>query len=341
MGGFWLMNLPRVKHPTGTALILLLALVAGGALFPGQGHALDHGRPFNIGVLTISWGTSPVVAALREALLELGYRENKDFNIGVRFTQGRSEELYRGVRELIRDGADILFAGGDVSALAAKQAGTRIPVVFAVESDPVKLGLVNSFARPGGNMTGITDRTIALSGKRLQMFRNIVPGMRKVLFPYDARSVTDQAQAIAYRAAARRLGIELLERAVHTEDEARAALQGLRNQKVDGVVSPFNVGLNIPGVVLEQTTKQGIPAIFGFSFFFVEQGGLASYGPSLSTGGRLVARVMEKIFKGASPADIPVEVNTEIEFAINLKTARAMGINIAPQVLYQADRIIR
>jgi putative ABC transport system substrate-binding protein len=209
-----------------------------------------------------------------------------------------------------------------------------------MESDPVKLGLVASFARPGGNATGITDRTIELAGKRLEMFARIVPGLRRVLYPYEDSSITEREQASAYRKAARRLGIELIERVPRTQDEAKRILTGLRGKKIEGVLSPWNIGLNIPGFILDASLQQKVPAMFGFPFF-VERGGLASYGPSLRSAGRLAARVIDKIIMGASPAEVPVEVNTKIQFAVNQKTAKSMGLNIAPEVLYQATRIVR
>ncbi|MCZ6533457.1 MAG: ABC transporter substrate-binding protein [SAR324 cluster bacterium] len=320
--------------------LLLAVMVLGIGLLPGGARALDHSQPVNIGVLTIAWGTVPAAETLRKGLAELGYRENVDFAIGIRFTQGRSQELHQGALDLVQAGSDIIFATGGVPALAAQRATTRIRIVFSVETDPVAMGLVRSFSRPGGNVTGVTDRTIELSGKRLQLFRGMVPRLRKVLFLYEAGNATYQAQARAYSDAARRLGLELIERIARTEEEVRQALRGLKKQEIDGSVSPWNIELNIPGDILEASTQQKIPAIFSF-LNFVEIGGLASYGPSLRTAGRLAARMMEKIFRGTSPGGIPVEVNTDIEFAVNLKTAKALGLTIAPELLYQATHIVR
>jgi putative ABC transport system substrate-binding protein len=143
-----------------------------------------------------------------------------------------------------------------------------------------------------------------------------------------------------YRDAARRLGLVLVEKPLRTQEEAQAALTGIRTGDVDGIVSPRFLSLNIPGFILEANLKLASPAMF-HTTFWAEQGGLASYGPNFYESGRQAARLVDKILKGANPGEIPVEVNARIEFAINLKTARALGLAIAPEVLYQANRVFR
>jgi putative ABC transport system substrate-binding protein len=143
-----------------------------------------------------------------------------------------------------------------------------------------------------------------------------------------------------YRDAAHHLGIELVERAVWTEEEARTALAQVRQGEVDGLLYPGSLSLNIPGFILDTAAQQGLPSMFDAAFW-VEQGGLASYGPDFYETGRQAARLVDKILKGAHPGEIPVEVNPKIEFLINLKTAKVLGLTIAPEVLYQATRLIR
>ena len=219
-------------------------------------------------------------------------------------------------------------------------ATTRIPIVFSAVGDPVGLGLIQSFARPGGNITGVTDLQLELSPKRLEVFHEIVPGLKRVLFPYDAADAYAVAEARVYREAARRLGIELVEKPVRTAEEAQATLAQISKDEVDGILMPASLSLNIPGFVLEATSQRAIPTMFNIAFW-VERGALASYGPDLHETGRQAARLVDKILKGANPAEIPVEVNPKIEFVINLKVAKALGLTIAPEVLYRADRIIR
>ena len=217
---------------------------------------------------------------------------------------------------------------------------SRIPIVFAGVGDPMRLGLIESFARPGGNITGVTDLRFDLGPKRLELFLEIIPELKRILFPYNATNPYSVAEARMYRDVARRLGIVLVERTVRTESEAEATLAKVRKGEVDGILAPGYHSLNIPGFILEASSEQAIPTMF-HGAFWVERGGLASYGPEIYESGRQAARLVDKILKGARPAEIPVEVNSKIEFAINLKAAKALGLSIAPEVLYQADRLVR
>jgi putative ABC transport system substrate-binding protein len=320
--------------------VLFAALLVSSGLCTGNAGAEERIRPFKIGELTSSWGPTPATVGLRDGLLELGYRENEQFVIGVRFTQGDLTALPAAARELVQYGVDIIFASEDSPAKAAQLATTQIPIVFSVVSDPVGLGLIQSFARPGGNITGVSDVRLDLSPKRLEVFHDIVPRLKRVLFLYDAADADAVAGAKMYREAVHRLGIELIEKAVRTEEEAQATLAQISKSDVDGIVVPNQASLNIPGFILQAATQRGIPTMFDAAFW-VERGALASYGSDYHETGRQAARLMDKILKGANPAEIPVEVNPKVEFVINLKVAKALGITIAPEVLYRADRIIR
>lgn len=202
------------------------------------------------------------------------------------------------------------------------------------------LGLVQSFARPGGRITGVTDLRLELDPKRLEIFHEMVPGLKRVLYLYDPTNASSVARAKVYHNAAHHIGIELIEKKVRTEEEARATLARVRKGEVDGILRPASSSLNIPGFILEAAAQRAIPTMFN-SAFWVERGALASYGPDVYETGRQAARLVDKVIKGVNPAEIPVEVNTKIEFAINLKVAKALGLKIAPEVLYRADRLIR
>jgi putative ABC transport system substrate-binding protein len=309
-------------------------------LLPGTALAFKRGTPVRIGVLTASWGPPPAVVGLIDGLTAMGYRENEDFVIGVRFTQGDSARLPAVARDMVRDGVDILFSIGESETKAAQQATTTHPIVFTSVGDPVGQGLINSYARPGRNITGVTDLDLELSAKRLQLFKELIPGLQRVLFPYNTHNEHHAASLLQYRTAAQRLGIVLVERKFLTADEAREALRGVRKEDIDGIIAPRNTDLNIPGFVLDTATQQGVPSMFD-SAFFLQYGGLASYGSSLVASGRQAARLVDKIIKGAVPGEIPTEVDQYFEFAINLQAAKALGVTIPPEVLYQADRIIR
>jgi putative ABC transport system substrate-binding protein len=280
------------------------------------------------------------MVGLRDGLLALGYRENQDFVLGVRFTQGDVTALSTAAHELVQLGADLIFASNANATKAVQMATQQIPIVFASAVDPLGAGLIQSFARPGGNITGVTDLSLELGPKRLQVFQELIPELKRVLFLYDAADAYAAKEAGVYREAARRLQIALIETPVYTEAEAQATLAQVRKGEVDGLLKPQPLSLNIPGFMLEATSQRGLPSMFD-GVFWVEQGGLVSYGPDYYETGRQAARLVDKILKGANPGDIPVEVNPKIEFVINLKTAAALGLTIAPEILYQATRLIR
>ena len=259
----------------------------------------------------------------------------------VRFTQGESAELLAAARELVRGGADIIVTteGGN-SARAAQMATDRIPIVFIGGGDPVELGLVKSLARPGGNLTGIASLDVELAPKRLEIFRELVPGLKRVLLVYDATNKHAAEQLEPYRAAARSLGLTLVERPVRSQEEAGAVISGLRRGDVDGIFAPRVLSLNIPGFIVATSAKGTFPTMFQAAFF-AERGGLASYGATDGDLGRLAARLVDRILKGAKPADLPVEQPTKFELVINVKTAKTLGLTIPQSLLQRADRLIQ
>jgi putative ABC transport system substrate-binding protein len=320
--------------------LLAILLLMSSSLFPRGVGAAERPRPFRIGALTTSWGPTPMIVGVRDGLVELGYREDRDFFLGIRFTRGDVSVLPAAARDLVRQGVDLILADTGEALEAARQATSQIPIVFITVADPMRFGVIASFARPGGNVTGVTDLAHKLGPKRLQVFREMLPHMHRVMFPYDPALDQGVERVEVYQDAARQLGIKLLTRPVRTEAEARALLDRVRRGEVDGLLAPYSVSLNIPGVVLEAGKQQGIPVMFN-SAFWAERGGLASYGPNFYETGKQAARLVDKILEGANPADIPIEVNSKIEFVINLNTAKALGLTIPPQVLFQADRVIR
>ena len=321
-------------------LLMMVVALAVSSMYPLiRVHAADRNRPVRIGVLTESWGPTPQVVGLRDGLTALGYLEDRDYFLGIRFTQGNRAELPAAARELVKLGVDLIFADTN-SAKAAQLATSQIPIVFATEDDPIDQGLIQSFARPGGNITGVADLALELGPKRLQLFQEMLPDLRRVLFPYDASSAYALNEAETYRRAARQLGIELVEKPVHTPEEAQEVLSRLQQGEVDGVLPPRCCALNIPGFVLDILTPKRIPAMFE-SAFWPERGAIASYGQDYYESGRQAARLVDKILKGQKPGEIPVEVNSKLEFVINLKAAKALGLTIAPEVLFQADKLIR
>ena len=320
-----------------TALISLLLTVG---LFAGAVCAADRLRTFRIGALTTAWGSTPMISGLRDGLLALDYREGEDFVLGIRFTQGDYTALPEAARKLVQYDVDLIFVGRALAAKAAQQATKEIPIVFAGVSDPVGAGLIDSFARSGGNTTGVSDLGLDLGPKRLEIFREMIPSLRRVLFPYEATNPDHKAEAKSFRAAAPPLGIELMERPLKNEGEAKILFARLRKGRVDGILAPRCCFLNLPGLILEVAERNSLPTMFGQAFW-VERGALASYGPDYYTSGRQAARLVDKIFKGTKTVEIPVETNSKIEFTINWKVAKTRGLTIPPEVLYRAQKLIR
>jgi putative ABC transport system substrate-binding protein len=324
-----------------TTLWLLLGVIAVAFGAVERAAEAQPPRLIKIGALTESWGPTPGLVGLREGLQELGYRENEHFVIGVRFTQGDAGELPAAARDLVRHRVDVIVTSEATNAaLAAKAATTQIPIIFIGSSDPVELGLVKSFARPGGNVTGIADLDVEIVQKRMEIFQQLVPGMKRVVLPYDATSSQSVAHLTAYRDTARRLGLTLVEKPLRTQDEAQVVIAGFRKADADGMVSPRFLSLNIPGLILEPGPRQAMPTMF-HAAFFVERGGLASYSANGHAMGRQAARLLDRILKGTKPAELPVEQPTKFDLVINLKTAAALGLTIPQAMLLRADRVIQ
>jgi putative ABC transport system substrate-binding protein len=320
-----------------TAIVMLL--LCSGLFTPAASRA-ERNRPVRIGALTESWGPTPGMVGLRDGLLELGYREDEDFVLGVRFVQGNLADLPAAARELVQYGVDLIFTVAVNPTKAAQAATRQIPIIFTAVDDPLAFSLVKSYAQPGGNTTGVTNLGLQLGPKRLQLFTEMIPGLQRILFPYDVTDTVSVKELQTYRQAAHRLGIEVVELPLRSQAEAQAILTQRQDKKVQGLLAPRNLSLNIPGFVLQASSERAIPALFP-EIIYVEQGGLASYGTDLYASGRQAARLVEKILKGAKPANIPVEVNSKIEFSINLKTAQALGLTIPPEILFQATKVIR
>ena len=314
------------------ALGLLLAAITGNS---------SSAELAKIGALTEGWGPTPAIVGLRDGLIALGYREGEQFVIGVRFTRGDVKGLPDAVRDLLNSGSTIIFANGANAAKAAKAATTTVPIVFAVEMpDPVQFGLVRSYARPGGNLTGISDVSQELGPKRLEILQEIVPGLKRVLFPYDPDDELAVDALRTLRDAGRRLGITIVERPVRTEQEVRTIFTSLRKRDADAVIiGGTSLSLNIPGFILDMTSQHRLPTMSSGAFW-VEAGGLVSYGADFYESGRLAARLVDKIIKGEKPAALAVESNPRIELVVNLKVAKALGLSLTSTLLQRATRVI-
>ena len=332
------------RSPGGSGLfsfvLAVLCLATVWAVSTGTPADAQTKQPVRIGAVTEGFGPTVAMVGLRAGLLELGYKEGNDFVIGVRFTRGNLSELAAATRGFVDQKVDLLVAEGGPALGVAMATTSKIPIVFVGGGDPVGRGLVKSLSRPGGNATGVTTLDLELAPKRLEMLREIVPAIRKALFVYDVADAYSVLELKGYREAAHRLGLVLMERPVRTREEAQATFGALRRRDVDGLLGPWAMSLNIPGYVLETAARLGLPSMFPDTWY-VDHGALGSYSADLYSSGRQAARLVDKILRGASPADIPIEIDNHIYFALNLKTARAINVDIPRSLLLQATRVIQ
>ena len=320
----------------GLIVILALGLLAG----PLPAEAQQAGKVYRIGVIRRFTWPAAYMEAFKSGLRERGYIEGQNITIE---TGGRGNSTDR-IAELVRIGVHVIVVTGTGSIRRAKKATRTIPIVMAPSADAVAAGLVDSLARPGGNVTGLTMISPALAGKRLSLLKEAVPGVARVaaVFPIGSRSSALPPWLIRTEEAATLLGLGFrglgLER---DSDTWNRTLKGLAQKPGTALVvienSRFLSKLKLMG---ELAARHRLPTMFSIKEH-VEAGGLLSYGPDLVDVNRRAAYYVDKILKGANPAGLPVEQPTRLVFAINLKTAKQIGLTIPPEVLVQADKVIR
>ena len=282
--------------------------------------------------------------AFRQGLRELGYIEGKTIIIEYRFADGRVERLAALAEELIGLKAGIIVADTTASARAAKRVTSTIPIVIASGSDPIQSGLVASLARPGGNVTGLTNLIVELLGKRLELLKEVVPKVSRFAFldDDDMRSVNTAELEVAQKAAGA-LGAKLERIEVKiTNPDIEGAFRIMAKERIGGLIpssGPLGSTLNRKKI-LELAEKTRMPAIYS-SVSWLDDGGLMYYGANTPDSYRRAATYVDKILKGAKPADLPVEQPTKLYLGINLKTAKQISLTIPPNVLARADKVIR
>jgi len=306
-------------------------------------EAQQTGKIRRIGVLYPgSSGPSPQLDGFRHGLRELGYAEGKNIAIDYRFAEGKLDRLPDLAAELVRLKVDVIVAaGGTPAILAAKNATSTIPIVFPAVGDPVALGIV-SLARPGGNITGLTIMTPELSGKRLEILKEVVPRARRVaVLGQDANAFSAQ-DFKNIQPTALAMGLELHHIEVRSPDDFESAFS-----KITGTVRATALFLQAASIftdnpkrIADLAARSRLP-VSSYGKEFAEAGVLMSYGSDYFDLGRRAATYVDKILKGAKPADLPVQQPTKFEFVINLKTAKQIGLTIPPKVLARADRVIK
>ena len=321
----------------GPMATLLAALAISVVAVPLAADTQQVKRPYRIGVLhTGFFEEIPSVAGLKAGLKALGLEEGRDVTFDIRFTRGKLEEAPTIAASLVRTGPDLLVAREDHSARALKAAASKIPVVFVEVGDPLAAGLVASVPRPGGNVTGVSGLATELTAKRLEILKATFPGVRRVWAVYDADDLSSGAAARKAQEVAAVLKLDVIAQAVRTREELVSHLKTLRSG--DALLAPPGLTLNIPGVILDLALMSRWPALFS-NTFWVQAGALVSYGSDPHAEGVQAARLVARILRGERPQDLPVEGANRIELAINLKTARSLGITIPRDILVRADRV--
>jgi ABC-type uncharacterized transport system substrate-binding protein len=317
-----------------------IAGVLGFLATPLASHAQPAGKIPRIGVMYAGSAPNSYANVLRRGLPELGWMEGQTLLIEDRYAEGRPERYPALIAELLGLNVDVLVAGGGTAgAQAARRATMTIPIVMPVMGDPVKAGLVSSLARPGGNVTGLSMLNTEISAKRVELLREIRPTVERVAVLHDPAA--SPADVDATRAATRALGLQLQLLSVGRSQDFDGAFQTARKTGADALIVLASGFFNTQRHRLVNLAAQNRLIAVWEHRDFVDSGGLMSYGPNLVDMNRRAAKYVDRILKGANPADLPVEQPTVFELVINLKTVKALGLTIPPAVLARADELIQ
>jgi putative tryptophan/tyrosine transport system substrate-binding protein len=279
------------------------------------------------------------VGAFGQRLRELGWIEGRNVAIEYRWAEGRTERLAEFAAEFVRLKADVIVTSGTPPVVAAKQATSVIPIVFAAVGDPVGTGLVTSLARPGGNVTGLSIQATDLAGKRLELLHEVVPGLRRLAIMANAGTSPAALEMAEVQTTARALGLEVVASEIRRPEDIAPAFEAFKGRAEalyvcnDPLVTTNRIRINTLALGM------GLPTMYNVREF-VEAGGLMSYGPNFLDLYRRAADFVDKILRGAKPADIPVEQPTKYDLVVSLKTAKALGLTVPESFLLRADEVI-
>ena len=318
-----------------------ITLVAGLAAWPLGARAQLPVKVWRIGVLSPGMsGESPPLQAFRQGLRDVGYVEGHNLVILWKFGEDSIDRLKILADEIIGSRVDVIFAINTSAAFAAKNATSTIPIVVTRVSDPIRTGLVASLSHPGGNVTGLTTISEELEGKRLELLREVLPRLARVAVLWNATNPGHSMNVLEMEAAAAQLGLQVFTIGIKRVDELPAAIESAADAHAgalfvidDLVISSYQQ------IILALTRRAKLPVISQFRDFAVA-GGLMAYGPNNDEMFRRAALFVDKILKGAKPADLPVQAPIRFELVINLKTARTLGLDVSPTLLARADEVI-
>ena len=320
----------------------IVTLLGGAAIWPTAATAQQLRKVPRIGVLLagtpVSFSTR--AKAFLEGLRDHGYVEGRTIAIEWRWAQDKVERLPELAAELVALNVDALVTGGTPAAKALKSATRTIPIVMAIIGDPVAAGLVDSIARPGGNATGFSIVAPDLSGKRLQLLKEIIPGISSVAVMSNVANPQSQIELNEMQIGARTLGLRLQSIQISAEASLENAFESGTSARVQALIVLTDAVLySQRGRIVALAAANRLPAMYFFREF-VQEGGLMSYAPSDTDLFRRAATYVDKVMKGTNPGDLPVEQPTKFELVINLKTAKALGLDVPPTLLARADEVI-
>ncbi len=304
-------------------------------------RAQESARIATVGFLVTTTPDGPMLAIVRGKLAELGYVEGQSIRFEYRGAYGHVDRLPSLAEELVHLNVDVIVAVATPEVQAAQQATRNIPIVMVAVVDPVAIGFVASLARPGGNITGLSLLSAELSGKRLELLKEVVPGVSRVAVLWNPTNPSNALQLGATKVAAQALGVQLQPLEVRGPQDLERAFQAATRGRAGALIA-----LDDPVLVTHRTrivalaAKIRLPAMYGLTGY-ANAGGLMTYGPNIPDLFRQAAVFVGKILKGAKPADLPVEQPTKFELVINLKTAKALGLKIPDSMLVQADEVIQ
>jgi putative ABC transport system substrate-binding protein len=294
-----------------------------------------------IGVLLPGEPWYDLVEGLRVGLKQLGLEEGRQISLAIREWKGDAKAAEAAARHFEQEKVSLIYATSTNSTIAARRATAEIPIVFCAGTDPVVVGLVDSFAKPGGRLTGMYWPATDLTAKRLEILKELVPKLRRVVTFYDPHRPTAIESSKLAREAAQRMGLQLVERHVTTAEELQAALRALKAGEVDAYLAVSDaVASNQAQLIIDTARVKKLPTMLDF-LSQVTNGGLVSYAVSFHEMGRLSAKYVQRILTGVKPQNLPLEGIDKIELVINLKTAQQIGLTIPPNVLARADRVIK
>ncbi len=318
----------------------VFALVALGAS-PLAAKAQPTGKIWRVGILSSLSGPNELIEAFRDQLRILGYIEGRNLSFEYRWSAGADERLQEMAAELVQLKVDVIVTHAGLPPAAAKRATSTIPIVIAATADPVGQGLVASLARPGGNLTGSSMQSTDLTGKRVQLLREIVPNATRVAVLAMKGTPATPHLLAQMRAVAQQMGLTLAIHEVNEVGSLTSAFVAMQRAGIQVLIvqqAPFTAANR--KLIVDLAAKHRLPSMFDIRGW-VDEGGLISYGPNTVEMHRRAAFFVDKIFKGAKPADLPVEQPTKFEMFVNLKSAKALGLTIPQSVLARADEVIR